>query len=164
MRDFLEAPPAVPVGSSAAEIATLLQETMGSLLADIRRELQKQNPDVFCFTVVNNTAHNQIINTNAHRITFEINGKKVPIYRLLAFSTYDQNVRLTIPSMANKYDGMLFTATSGPIQLPLYIDTMHVQADALSASSLYVNGPADSTHGGFFIYGWTISDYDRERQ
>ena len=135
---------------------------LSHLLRDIRRELYKQNPDVLASVEVQNAYLNQIIDVGDHEVRFEVGGKPVPIYSLLAYSTHDVSVFISIKQMSSTADGILLTS-GNVLVLPTMIDVIHVRLASISGTGCYVNGPADSTHGGLFLHGYTIPDYDRDR-
>lgn len=162
-RDFLERAPAV-VGSSNEELVRLLAQ-QNDYLQNISVYLRKQNPDVLTVPVVHRTsqASNAITDIIAHQVHFEVGGKPVPIYSLLVFSTYIHNVTINIQNLANVNDGLVFAA-GDTIILPIEIDNLYVQVTQLGASGeCIVNGPADPTDGAFFLFGFTIPDYDKVR-
>jgi hypothetical protein len=157
-RDFLEGN--ISADQNLVDPADLLE--IARLLKDIRRELYKQNPDVLATVEVQNAYQNQIADTNDHEVRFEVGGKPVPIYGLMAYSTYDVNVFVSIQKMSSTLDGIQLAANN-VLVLGNMIDTMHVMLASKSGNGCYVNGPADATHGGVFLYGFTIPDYDRDR-
>lgn len=160
-RDFLAPAPTVqanPVGVSE-DIANAVSAQYDVLL-DIRRELMKQNPEVLAVTRVQGNNTIAAADTTDKRVFFEVGGKAVTIYALWAYSTYDGNVYLSINSMSKANDGLVFAA-GDQIYLPLAIDSVHILSDG--ANALAVNDPSNATHGGLFIYGFTIPDFDRDR-
>lgn len=160
--DFLNSPNAKPSGTSVLELAALMAE-QNNLLADIAMSLLKQNPSVLTVANVQGTSPaNDIIDTKPHMVRFEVGGKSVPVYSIFAFSTYDKTVTFSVGNMGNPLDGLPFVA-GDMMEFHLTVDNIYVQATALSGGSLIINGPADSTHGGFFVYGFTIPDFDRIR-
>jgi hypothetical protein len=162
-KDFLEASPNA-VGSNQDELARLMAEQV-DYLADIALAMKRLTADVLTFAVVKGTSqlNNAIVDTGSHQVRFELAGKPVSIYKLLVFSTYDQTITLSFENQPSPKDGMVFTASTPPLYLPLTLETLYIQATALSASLLPINGPVDLTHGGFYIYGFTIPDYYRVR-
>src|ERR1035437_1492549 len=166
-RDLLVADPAVAEGSSNA-LSTVLLAEQSDWLQDIALSLRKQNPDVLCSAVVHGTSQlrNAISDTNDHEVSFEVGGKPSMIYSLMAFSTYTQTVTLSILSTANALDGIPMVAGDTVI-LPLNISSVYLRVNTLAGGvspvPCPINGPADATQGGFFIYGSTIPDYDRIR-
>jgi hypothetical protein len=173
-RDLLTANPAVAEGSTNAIQNSLLIE-QSDYLQQIALELRKLNADVLCSAVVLGTSQlsNAITDTNVHEVSFEVGGKPVSIYKLLAFSTYKSDaaalpIILSVLSLASGgLDGFYVPAVSGtvqPLQMPISVRSVWVQIPTLSAANTCaVNGPADSTHGGLYLYGFTIPDYDRIR-
>lgn len=166
-RDVLSPTPPGVMGASAQDLATLMQGMIGTqmdTLSRILRELQRQNPSVKATTIVSNAHQNEITDTLDHEITFEVGGSRGPVYRVIVFSSYDQIVLFNDEPIGNVNDGLRFAATNMAI-FPYSggVMNVHVRAAALSASSLFINGPSDVAHGGFFVYGWTIPIYDRER-
>jgi hypothetical protein len=173
-RDLLTANPAVPEGGSLSQSNSLLQEQT-DWLREIAFELRKSpNADVLCSTVVHGTSQlsNAISDTNVHEVSFEVGGKPVSIYKLLAFSTYKAvdaglPITLSILSLANSMDGFVVpavSATVAPLFMAITIRSVWVKIPTLaSTGTCAVNGPADATYGGLFLYGFTIPDYDRFR-
>ena len=169
-REFLSESPAVPQGGSTAEQLQLMLE-QADHLADIAQYLRRLTADVLCSAVVKHTSQltNAITDTKSHEIVFELGGKPVEIYQLLTFSTLtsgdaDLPIYMTILSMANAKDG--FKVPSGvvpPLMIPLKTHSVYVTVPTLANNECIVNGPADSTYGGLFVYGFTIPDYDRIR-
>lgn len=162
-RDFLTAPAAAE-GSGILPLAALMAE-QNDVLQDIAAYLRRRVPDVLCTAVARGTgSNNSIVTPNATQVLFEVGGKPVPIFRLLAFSTWTGVLVLSILSMANAKDGIPMVAGT-PIVLDIPIDggVWVSSATASFAQPLIVNGPADPTNGGVFLYGFTIPDYDRIR-
>lgn len=171
-RDFLTASPAA-VGSDPAYLRQLMAEQR-DFLSDIAMYLRRQDASVLCSAVVKHTSQlsNSITDLNCHEVTFQVGGKPVSIYKLLAFSTYNTGAvaieaHLSILSMANVLDGITLTAARDPIILPITLNSVYVQLSALADSNACpINGPASVTYGGLFLYGFTTSDYDyaKDRQ
>lgn len=160
-RDFLEAnPPAVVSGSTDA-LARILTE-QNDYLADIALYLRRQNADVLTTAVVKGASQqtNAITDLNSHEVFFEIGGKPVQIYRLFAFSTYVNKVAMSLLSLANVNDGIPFTAGVA-LDFPFHTNSVHLMVSTLAGTSCVINGPANSTNGGFFLYGFTVPDYSR---
>lgn len=163
MRDFLTAPPSsgpakqLPVDTISQYNAMLMQQT--ELLRDIRLALYKQNPDVRAATYVFNAANNRITDTAPHRVNFQLGGKPVNVYQTLFYSSYNQNIYLALDGMSNALDGIRFAA-GDVLVLPVALDTVTIQIPTLSNSSCYINGPSNTTDGGFFILAWTIPDFE----
>ena len=144
-------------------------------LREITLELRKSpNADVLCSAVVHGTSQlsNAISDINSHEVSFEVGGKPVSIYKLLAFSTYKAAdaglpITLSILSLANSMDGFIVpavSATVAPLFMAITVRSVWVQIPTLASSGVCaVNGPADATNGGLFLYGFTIPDYDRFR-
>ena len=55
---------------------------------------------------------------------------------------------------------VLSLATGDMIILNLPLKSVWIRANALSGGACAINGPAHATNGGFFLYGFTVSDYD----
>ncbi len=129
------------------------------VLADIRRELLKQNPDVLAITKVQGS--NVIDDTNDHRVYFEVGGKPVTAYSILIYSTFTGTVALSPNSMSKQNDGILL-AQGDVTVLPIAVDSLHIMTDGSNPCS--VNDSSDASEGGFFIYAFTIADYERNRK
>lgn len=162
-RDFLEDAPTV-IGGSQARLMQLMS-LQNDYLQEIAIHLRRQNSDVLTTTLVKGTSQltNALTDTKSHEINFLLGGKPVEIYRLLIFSTYTQSITFSPLSLANVKDGIVLTATSAPLSLLLPTHSLWVQATSLAGGTCSVNGPADSTNGGLFIYGFTIPDFERIR-
>jgi hypothetical protein len=160
-RDFLVAQPPQAVGSSQDELTRLLAQ-QNDVLRDILWNLQRQNADVLAYGVVKGTSQldNTIKDLNSHEVTFQVGGKPVEIFSLFVFSSYDQTVTMSPLSLANALDGIPFVAGDTAV-LPINVWSIYLRVATLSASQLVINGPADSTHGGFFVYGFTTPDFLR---
>jgi hypothetical protein len=157
---FLDAPPeAEPMTDPMSGVSSALGE-QSSIMADIRRELLKLNPDVLTETKV---VGGNIIDTLApRRVFFEIGGKPVTVYKVIAWTTQNgTSIALSVGPMANVNDGFILTSSPTVLELPL--DNLYL-AYSTQGAEIIVNGPSNiATTGGVFIYGFTISDYDRER-
>ena len=167
-RDFLEKSPGV-VGSSTEELTALLREQT-NYMADIALYLRQLNADVLASAIVKNTNQftNGIIDNNNHEVVFQVGGKPVEIHRLLAFNTFFASdaplpVSLSVLSMNNIKDGVPVTTT--PFMWEIHTHSVHVITNYVDIATvpLVVNGPADATHGGLYLYGFTIPDWDRIR-
>src|ERR1035437_1393783 len=112
-RDFLVAPPTTGGPPSSGELAGLISDQT-DVMADIRRELMKQSPEVLTTTVVEGGGNNAIQQADkSYKVWFTVGGKPVPIYALLAYSTVaDSNgiaqVALSPVSMSKFADGIPF--------------------------------------------------------
>lgn len=162
-RDFLtpNTPPAVD--SSQSELVALLAQ-QNDYLQDIANYLRKQMADVLCTAVVHGASQigpQKITDANTHQVRFEVGGKPVPIYSLLVYSSWTGQVNLAPLSLGNPNDGIPFAA-GDTLQLNIPIDggVYISSATASIATPLIINGPADPTNGGFFLYGFTIPDWD----
>lgn len=162
-RDFLVAAPTAE-GSNSSELVRLLAEQT-DYLADIAIAMRKDTADILTTAVVTRTSqlNNQITDLISHEVRFELAGKPVPIYRLLAFSSYTTGVVLSLGNLSGPKDGIIFAATTPPLFIPLATESLYIQAVALTGGILPVNGPTNLTDGGFFLYGFTIPDYYRIR-
>lgn len=167
-RDLLEAPSVV--GSSNAELLRLMAQ-QNDFLQNIAFEIRKQNPDVLCTAVVKGTGQNKnqnvIVDTRSHEVFFEVGGKPVEIYHLIAFSTYSTEVAFSIQSMSSFHDGIPLSA-GDVYDLSVAVKSVYVMSPSSTDSTTPcpVNGPAEngeSLVGGIFLYGFTIPDYDRVR-
>lgn len=164
-RDFLVTPE-VAVGSSPDRLLALMAQ-QNDLLQDIAQYLRKQVADVLCTVVVERSGQQgtqSIQDALTHKVWFEVGGKPVPIYSLLAFSTWTGTVNFSILSMGNANDGIPMIA-GDVINLNVPIDggVFVRSATASSGTPLIVNGPADPANGGLFLYGFTTPDWDRIR-
>jgi hypothetical protein len=160
VRDVLSQDPSAAGTLSQVEVAGLISNQT-DVLADIRRELMKQNPEVLCTTVVQGGNVIQEANRN-YKVFFEVGGKQVPIYALLAYSTLagaTAQVALSVNSMSVFEDGIPFVAGDVLYQ-SLTVDSMYIM---LAGTGTIVNGPATTDEGAFYLYGWTIPDYDRNK-
>ncbi len=160
-RDFLAPAPTVqqnPVNVSE-DIANAISP-LHDVMCDIRRELMKQNPEILAVTKVQGNNTIATADTSDHRVFFEVGGKPVTIYALWLYSSFQGNAYFSINSMSKGNDGLV-VAAGDQIYLPLAIDSLHVLTDGSSACP--INTPSDTSDGGLFIYGWTISDFDRDR-
>ena len=162
-RDFLEATPASPGPLTTPEMLALTQRQT-DYLAQISSYLQRQSPDILCIPRVKNTNRdNQIADVNSHEVFFEVGGKPVTIYALLAWSTWTNNVGLSVVSMSKITDGMVMAAND-VLNLQIAVSSMYVMApDATAAAPMGVNSPSDAANGGFFLYGFTIPEWDKLR-
>jgi hypothetical protein len=156
-RDFLNAD---PTPGPSPKFDTLRMEAS---LDQIAAYLRRMNPDVLATAIVKGTSQvtNAITDLYSHEVVFQVGGKPVPIYQLLAFSTYTSQVNLSLLSLANAKDGVPVTTT--PLLWNVATGSVHVRLSAITGSDCVVNGPAHATNGGLFLYGMTISDYDRTR-
>ena len=161
-RDFLKADPTPDM--SLDSLASLLTR-QNDVLADIVRELRKQNANILASAVVRSTSQlsNSITDAYSHEVSFEVGGKPVPIYRLMAYSTYDGVVALSFLSMSKVNDGIPMIA-GNVLDMQYETNSVYLQcATATLIAPVIVNGPSDTTVGGMFLYGFTIPDYDRDR-
>lgn len=167
-RDFLERSPGV-VGSSTEELANLLRE-QNDYMANIALYLRQLNADVLTSAIVKNTNQftNGIIDTNDHEVVFQVGGKPVEIHKLVAFSTFTTGaavipVSLSLLSMNGILDGIPLTPT--PLILDIHTHSVHLRTNYASIATvpLVVNGPANATQGGAYLYGFTIPDWDKIR-
>lgn len=163
-RDFLEADPSSPGVLSRSELESLSIFKQTDYLEEITRLIRKQNADVLATAVVKGTSQlsNAITDLNSHEVMFEVGGKPVEVYKIFAFSTYLTQVSLSLRSLANVNDGIpLLTGASLEFNIPT--NSVHIMVSALSGTSCIVNGPANVTNGGFFLYGFTVPDWDHIR-
>ncbi len=169
-RDFLNHDPTQAPAPNLTEQNLLLGAQQVDHLAEIAMYLRRQNADVLASAVVKGTSQlsNAISDTKSHEVMFEVGGKPVTIYRLLAFSTWwtgaaARTIGLSVLSLSKVGDGYPLI-TNGLLNLTIPLSSVHVMsADATIANPLIVNGPADATLGGLFIYGFTVPDWDRIR-
>lgn len=167
-RDFLETPSIVAPGNPALMLDLLSRQT--NYLESIVYQLRKQNPSVLTQIAVEGTSPtpqgttlaNTIIDTRPHRVYFLLGGKPVTVHSLLIYSTYNQNVSFSVVKHAVDNDGIPFLAGNTLI-LPISVSEVYIKAAALSNGQLIINGGASSTDGGFFIYGFTVPDFDSMR-
>ncbi len=163
-RDLLVADPAVAEGSSVALSNTLLLE-QSNYLAEIAMYLRRQNADVLATAVVRGASQltNAITDAESHQVHFEVGGKPVEIFNLLAYSTWTGTVAMSVLSLSKVNDGIPFAAGNVyNFKIPTY--SVFVKSDTASlATPLFINGPSSATLGGFFLYGFTIPDWDRIR-
>jgi hypothetical protein len=163
-RDFLERAPGV-VGSTSDELLRLMAE-QNDYLQDIALYLRRQNADVLCSAVVKSTSQldNSIRDANSHEVVFEVGGKPVEIFHLLAFSTWGHTVGLSVLSLAAVTDGIpLASGDVYDLSVPTYSVFVMAPNAALNAP-LIVNGPSPNADtGGLFLYGYTVPDWDRIR-
>lgn len=165
-RDFLTPTTPQAVSGSQSELLALMAE-QNDLLQDIASYLRKQVADVLCTTVITGAGQigpQKITDLNSHQVRFEVGGKPVPIYSLMAYSTWTGTVAFSILSMGNVNDGIPMIA-GDVINLNIPIDggIWVSSATASIATPLIVNGPSDPTNGGLFLYGFTTPDWDRVR-
>jgi hypothetical protein len=160
-RDFLNAPTAPKVeGAGMGEVLTALQgQTV--IWEDIRRELMKQNADVLAFTRIDGSSPIASGDTAQHRVFFEIGGKTIVVYHILIYSTYTGSVYLSVNGLSNPLDGIPF-ASGDVLELDSPVESVYIMTDG--SADCAINGPSDITNGGFFIYGFGISDFDRQRR
>ena len=163
-RDLLVAEPAVAENSSSALSNALLSEH-SDYLQEIAMYLRRQNADVLASAVVKSTSQltNAITDTNSHEVVFEVGGKPVEIFNLLVFSTWTGTVAMSVQGLSKVNDGIPFAA--GDVynfNIPIH-SVFVMSATAAIATPLIVNGPSDTDLGGFFLYGFTIPDWDRIR-
>jgi hypothetical protein len=162
-RDLLEAAPAV-VGSSNEELLRLLSE-QNDYLQDIAVYLRRQNADVLTSTIVKSTNqfNNALTDNNCHEVVFQVGGKPVEVYKILAYSTYDGTIALSLLSMASIKDGIQF-GIGDVLNLDTPTHSVYIMtADDVSTVPINVNGPSAAA-GSFYIYGFTIPDWDKIRQ
>jgi hypothetical protein len=163
-RDLLVADPAVAEGSTVALSNALLME-QSNYLADIAMYLRRQNADVLATAVVKSTSQvtNGITDAYSHEVVFEVGGKPVEIFNLLAFSTWTGTVAMSVVSLSKVNDGIPFAA--GDVynfSIPTF-SVFVMSATAAIATPLIVNGPSNTDLGGFFLYGYTIPDWEKLR-
>jgi len=162
-RDFLNAGPATPAGSSNETLLRLMAE-QNNYMAEIAMFLRRQNADVLASAVVKGTSQltNAITDNNSHEVVFEVGGKPVEIYNLLAFSTWDGTVAMSVHSLSKIFDGIPFAA-GDVYNFAIPTHSVHIMVlDSVAVNPLIVNGPSGPA-GGFFLYGYTIPDWDRLR-
>jgi hypothetical protein len=130
-----------------------------SVLARIERHQQKANPAVLATPVIINGG--ALWGGISNQIQFTVDGKVCPVYSLLIWSTATATVTLNLGgNVANAKDGLPVTATTPPIVLQDFqLERLSVLYAGTAAQSITVNGPADSTLGGLFIYAWTTEEY-----
>ena len=163
-RDLLVAEPAVAEGSSVALSNALLLE-QSNYLAEIAMYLRRQNADVLASAVVKSTSQltNGITDAFSHEVVFEVGGKPVEIFNLLVFSTWTGVVAMSVQDLSKVNDGIPFAA--GDVynfNIPTH-SVFVMSATAAIATPLLINGPSNADLGGFFLYGYTIPDWDRVR-
>ena len=161
-RDFLAPSPPTPEASpygQGLDVANAMTQ-LAMIMSDIRREQMKNHPEVLATTVVQGINTIPASDTNSKRVRFEVGGKPVTIYSLWAYSSFTGKVSISVNSMANINDGHILVA-GDQITLTLAVDSISVVSDGSHA--LAINGPSDPTNGGLFLYGFTIPDYDRNR-
>lgn len=168
-KDFLEAPDSPPGAPNLLELAGLVNAQI-DFLADIRRELMKQHPDVLCTTRVDGGNLIQAANTS-YRVYFEIGGKPVPVYRTLVYSTIPDvggaaQAAISVNSMSYMDDGIPLheiVGEHGWFQTDVVVDSLYIMLASVGPPTFTVNGPAVQNSGSLYIYGWTIPDYERRR-
>ena len=159
-RDFLNAGPSVVTGSTN-EFLTKLMAEQSDYLADIALYLRRQNADVLASAVVKGTSQltNAITDLNSHEVVFQVSGKPVEVYKILVYNTYVNTVYLSVLSMANLYDGIPVVAGAS-FDFSIPTNSVYLRLAAIAGASCPINGPADIVNGGFFVYGFTTSDFD----
>ncbi len=158
-RDFLDEANPIPASVEGSGMGVPLidyNSKVLKLLTDIRLEMVKQSPSVLAFTRVqgDNTIKTGDIST--HRVFFEVGGKPVTIYQLLAYSTFKHQVAISVEGMNSVQDGIIF-GSGDVIVLPVAADGLYVVTDGIADCP--INQPSIAT-GGFFMYGFTIPDYE----
>lgn len=164
VRDLLTVDPAAPEYGSLAQQNSLLIE-QADYLQEIAMYLRRQNADVLASADVNGTSAlaNAITDPYSHEVVFTVGGKPVDIYSLLVFSTWTGIVSMSVQGLSKPNDGIQFVA--GDVynfNIPTH-SVFVMSATAAIATPLIINGPSDATIGGFFLYGYTIPDWDRLR-
>lgn len=156
-RDFLNEAPHVNVDYDPLRDVNKTLVSQGSLLTSILNELRKDHPEVLAYA--QSQFNNQILagDTGDKRVFFEIGGKPVTIHKLMVFSTYDGDCYFSVQDMGgNAKNGIHITAGFNQVFL-IDVDSVHIKSDG--AQALYIN-QSNSTHGGLFLYGFTIPDFD----
>ena len=162
-RDLLTADPAVPEGGTLSQSNSLLVE-QAEYLAEIAMYLRRQNADVLATAVVKSTSQlsNAIYDNYCHEVVFEVGGKPVEIFNLLAYSTVDGAISMSVLSMSKYTDGIPF-GLGDVYNFDIPTNSVYIMTTIdVSTTPLIVNGPANSI-GGFYLYGYTTPDWDRLR-
>lgn len=135
---------------------------MLKLLRDVRSELRKLNPTQLVQITVEPSS--TILDTGVHLIRFVVASQAVPVYHILAYNSYDQDVYVSpvpiIPLAAGINTGVKI-AKSGALWEVQGIEwwELYISTPALSNNKLVVNGPSDTTHGMFNIWAWTSDEW-----
>jgi len=156
MTDFLEEPQAHPI-PGLAEALTNGFNAQVEVLADIRRELMKSHPDVLAISRLQGSKIENG-NNSSHKVYFELGGKPVTVYQIIAWTNDNTPVALSVNSMRAKDDGITLGTT--PLVLNIAVDSVDIITDG--SDDLFLNQP-DATEDTVWIYGFTIPDYDRRR-
>lgn len=158
MSDFLEYRSPRQASQDNARDLSLLEQDARNVraLEEIRLELLKVNPDVLATVVVSGTNPIPLADTDFRRVRFEVGGKPVTIYRLVAYSTFSGVAALSVTSMANINDGMVLG--TGPITLAMPLSEVYVSTDGTAACP--VNLPADLTNGAIVLLPFTIPVFE----
>jgi len=129
-----------------------------NVLERIARFLDKNNPAVLATAMPEGGVLSGGISNRVH---FEIDGKPVPIYSLLIFTSTTAGITINFSGrVANAKDGFAMTAASIPLVLSDFqMENVTVLWGGTAGTTTTVNGPSDSTAGGVFIYGWTTQEY-----
>lgn len=129
-----------------------------SYLRDIAQYLRELNADILTTTVVSGASQisNAITDGNVHRVEFQIGGHPVKISSLLVYSTWTNQVAISPVPMSKYNDGIPFNVGNvfNFAAMPTHYIYL-VAPTATVANPLYLNGPADATLGGFFLYGYS---------
>lgn len=164
-RDFLVAT-ATPEYTNLSRLEALMAE-QNDYLQDIAQYLRRQNADVLCQARVQGTdqSTNAISNTNSTRVYFEVAGKPVVIYSLLAWSTWTPGtIGLSIQGLGSSVNDGIPYANGDLTQFNLPLKEIYLKVpDATINLPCAINGPSNVDIGGFFVYGFTIPDWDNLR-
>jgi hypothetical protein len=154
--DFLGGPTPSPAALARDEVGFQQLEQSVRILTDIRRELLKLNPTVWAELEASGSRIIPAGDTSSKKLTFQLGGKPVTIYRLLCYSTFSGDVAISPASLSSIMDG--FSVTAAPAVLSVALHEIHVLSDG--SADLPLNGPAGATDGGLYLYGFTIPIFD----
>ena len=155
--DYLEAP-AIKNGTPA-DAGWALQQTLKDLLGSIRHELLKLNPEVL--TETNITGGGNSITPGVKKVWFEFGGKPTTVYKTILWNQTAQTINVSFSGMTEANDG--FSISSVPVELNVPLSELYVILPA--GTTMALNNPTSLvTNGSFFIYGFTIPNYESEQR
>lgn len=138
---------------------------MLALLRDIRSEIRKQHPTQLVQCVVEPSM--TIIDTATHVVKFQVAGQFVPVYHILMFNSYDQDVYVSLsranvlpPSAGGIASGVKIAKSGNSFEFKdNEIWEYYIIVPTLSNSQMIFNGQSDTTHGMFNCWAWTTDEW-----
>lgn len=164
-RDFLSHRPEADIEIGGSILDALQQQNR--LNRDIARSLRKLTPDVLTSTVAERTNLTGYVPADtAIRVHFEIGGKPVTVYKILAFAndSGSQNIKINLEPPNANYDGFA-------LPINAYSSENEAQVFDIPVTELWVydqygaftvNRHSNSTEGNrsLWLFGWTVPQFD----